>query len=158
MFNETVLSLPGQTEVSPILRALFPQGWAFFTKPGRAENLVPYAVYKTGLKTLSPGAYAEPRNGFGFDRSYRRQGVELARLLVGIPKATWTQCQGLALDACASRASTSVRASNTLKQPTVCGHVVLVAVSTTPWEWRHLLDEPRVVNEVVKLDVRCTSR
>lgn len=147
--------LPFQSEMSPAMRKIFPQGWAFFTKPADSEALVPYRLDGDSAVRMSVGEYAEPSNAFGFDRSKRRQGVESALLLRGIGKSAWQQCAGADVGACATKAPKPVRRANTLPSPSLCGPVVIAAEKVTPWKWRCLRDTPRFVTEVVRLEVTC---
>lgn len=153
--NTGTVVLPYQAEVSPVMRKVLPQGWAFFTKPADAEALVPYRLDAGSLASVSVGEYAEPSNGFGFDRSKRRQGVESAMLLQGIGKSSWHQCDGTELVTCAVASPSVVRRVNTLPDPTLCGSIVMAAEQVTPWEWRELRDTPRFVKEVLRMEVTC---
>lgn len=150
-----VVQVPGGAEALEISRTYLPQGWAFFTKPADSANTVPYSVRDGHLVAASVGAYAEPRYGFGVDRGPRRQGVEIARLLVGIPKKEWIQCDGEGIVECARRISTSKDVVNSLSQPTLCGEIVLVAEKVTPWAWRDLRMQVRYPVEGLKLRVSC---
>ena len=153
--NSGAGALPFQSEVSPVMQKVLPQGWAFFTKPADSEALVPYRIDAGVVKPLSVGEYAEPSNGFGFDRSKRRQGVESALLLQGIGKSSWKQCDGAGVSVCVAAAPTVVRRVNGLPSPTLCGPLVMAAEQVTPWRWRHLRDQPRYVTEVLRLQVSC---
>lgn len=148
-------ALPYQAEVSPVMQKVLPQGWAFFTKPADSAAVVPHRLADGSAESVSVGEYAEPSNGFGFDRSKRRQGVESAMLLQGIGRSAWQQCDGADVGTCAADAPEPVRRANTLPNPTLCGPIVMAAEQITPWKWRDLRDEPRFVTEVVRLEVTC---
>jgi antimicrobial peptide system SdpA family protein len=153
--NGGAVPIPYQAEVTPVVRKVFPQGWAFFTKPATSEALVPYRTTPSGMESVSVGEYAEPSNVFGFDRRKRRQGVEAALLLNGIGRTSWEACAGRSIEACAAAAPAEVARTNRVASPTLCGHVVMAAERVTPWKWRNLRAEPRYVSEALRLNVTC---
>jgi antimicrobial peptide system SdpA family protein len=152
---ELAVTVPGQRVVSPYLREMAPQGWAFFTKDAQSEYVVPYrSEDDQRFVDLGYGSGSNPRWAFGWNRQGRAQGVEIAALLADIPKERWTTCA--ASDSCESRSSAApVSVRNPMSRPTLCKRLQLRAFKPVPWAWRSLTTEPDLV-EMISLDVRCS--
>ncbi|WDZ86561.1 SdpA family antimicrobial peptide system protein [Micromonospora cathayae] len=151
------VSLPGQRQAAPVLRALLPQGWAFFTKSPRSPDLVVHAVRPDGqLDDVTTGSYAEPRYAFGLDRSARAQATELALLVSGLPGSAWRSCRQ-PTEACLAEAVPTPAAPvrNSDDTPSLCGPVVLARTEPVPWAYRDLVAGEVRFTHVVRLEVSC---
>jgi antimicrobial peptide system SdpA family protein len=151
------VTLPGQRQAAPVLRALLPQGWAFFTKSPRSPDLTVHAVRPDGrLADVTTGAYAEPRYAFGLDRSARAQATELALLVARLPDPAWQRCRQ-PTDACLVEAvpgpATAVRSGD--DTPSVCGPVVVARTEPVPWAYRDLVAGEVRYTHVARLEVSC---
>lgn len=152
--GSAVVPLPDQGEVSAVLNRIAPQGWAFFTKPTLSATPVAYQL--DGAHPVQIAGFSNARLAYlgGLDRRGRRQGVEMASVLDGIPKQAWQPCDGAALDECLDLHHAKLT-TNPLPHPTLCGQVAIVGLKPTPWQWRALLPRPTYPAESIVLDIRC---
>lgn len=152
--NGVAVTIPGQRFVTPYLREIAPQGWAFFTKDAQSEYVVPYRVeHDRRFVDVARGSGSNARWLFGWDRRGRAQGVEIAALLADIPRDRWRTCA--ASEPCESGSSAKpLRVRNPMSEPALCGPLQLRAFRPIPWAWRSLTTEPELV-ETIALDVRC---
>lgn len=148
------VQLPGQGEANAVLSRVLPQGWAFFTKPTLSATPVAYKHVDDRWEVVAGVSNAQLRFVAGLSREGRRQGVEMASILDGIPRSAWQQCNGSSVNECGA-AGPRVAASNPLARPTLCGKIALAGVKPTPWEWRDLVEDGTYVHEVITLEVRC---
>lgn len=152
-----ILESPIQSKIGSSFREVLPQGWAFFTKSVGDDNLVPYAIstsVESRKKIVAPNA--SPEYIFGWDRTPRAQGAEIAVLLQGIGKEKWNSCENEMADGCLAVAlKKPLKVKNLLYKPTLCGPILLIAETTTPWEWRNLVPEKSIPSEALMLDVTC---
>lgn len=151
-FTPAVLP-PARNEVVHITRQIAPQGWAFFTKDAQSEYVVPYAVSGQELTDRSIPVGASARWSFGFNRTGRTQGAEIATFLQGLSKKDWTPCH--TATSCRAVLATAPRpVDNPRTAPSLCGRLVLIAERPVPWEWRKLRSAERLT-EAIYLDARC---
>lgn len=148
-----VLHLPGQEHLSPNIRHLLPQGWAFFTKSARSADVDVYALSAPGRPSVAAGAFAEPRNAFGLDRAVRARGPESAFLTAGLRPADWHRCAGPP-EACLSEAA-PVAVRNTYPSPTICGPVMFARTEPVAWAYRNLVAEEKRITDVARVQVTC---
>ena len=148
------VQLPGQGEMNGVLSRIMPQGWAFFTKPTLSATPVAFQQVDGRWQTVAGVPNAQLRFVAGVSREGRRQGVEMASIMNGVPKSSWVRCDGRPARECVA-GSARVTSSNPLIRPTLCGEVVVAGVKPTPWEWRDLVQQRTYVHEAVKLEVRC---
>ncbi|HEX8631085.1 MAG TPA: SdpA family antimicrobial peptide system protein [Catenuloplanes sp.] len=121
-----------------IVRALVPQGWAFFTLSPRTPDLLVWgAAPDGGWRRLSVGAHAVPSTVLGLDRAARSQGTEIGILASQIPAGDWSSCERQPTD-CLGARPTGRTIANRSTHRTICGDVGLTIQETTPWAWRDL--------------------
>ncbi|PZE80633.1 SdpA family antimicrobial peptide system protein [Curtobacterium sp. MCBD17_032] len=150
------VQLPGQGDVGAVLSRVAPQGWAFFTKPARSAT--PTAYVQHGGRWIQVAGLSNAQFRFlgGLSREGRRQGVEMASVLAGIPRGAWRRCHGGDVARCVSDQRRRF-VVNPLPHPTLCGDVLLAATKPTPWEWRHLSRDRTYVGEAIALEVSCRN-
>lgn len=150
------LNLPAQAYASHYVPTIAPQGWAFFTKSARSQELIPYQPAADGTWSEStPGTNAEPRNAFGWNRQSRTQGIELALLTARIPGDAWATCDR-DLAACDKDVEKEpVALPNDSPSPSLCGTTLLTLERPVPYAWRDIIDEPRVTEHAVQLELQC---
>lgn len=155
-----ILDLPGQEQVSPALGATLPQGWAFFTRSPREENLRVYPVTADGLGPHVQSAYAEPGNAFGMDRAVRAQGTESALIQLSLPPETWIECEGPRTE-CLDQAWASALSEelpvveNPALRQTICGPVVLSMERAGAWAYRDLVEDNVRVAKYALAEASC---
>ncbi|GIJ24189.1 SdpA family antimicrobial peptide system protein [Micromonospora lutea] len=148
-----VVRLPYQDAVSGHLRPVLPQGWAFFTKSARSEDVEIYALTGGSLRNVSAGALAEPRNAFGLNRKARAQGPEMATLVQQLRSEAWQPCTDDVLS-CARESSTT-RMRNAIDAPTICGDIVFVRTEPVPWAYRDLVPDEKRATFAARAEVSC---
>ncbi|MCC8907433.1 SdpA family antimicrobial peptide system protein [Curtobacterium sp. GD1] len=148
------VQLPAQGEANGVLSRVLPQGWAFFTKPTLSATPIGLKRVDGDWAVVAGVSNAQLRFVAGLSREGRRQGVEMASILNGVPESSWQQCEGRSPVAC-TKGHGLVPVSNTLRAPTLCGHVVLAGVKPIPWQWRGLVPGGTYVDEAIALEVSC---
>ncbi|QFG69462.1 SdpA family antimicrobial peptide system protein [Ornithinimicrobium pratense] len=139
-----ILDLPVHAQVKPVLRATLPQGWAFFTRSPREENLRVYPVTADGLAPHVQAAIADPGHAFGLDRAVRAQGTESALVQYAAPAGAWVDCEGPRPE-CLEQALVQARdgdlpeVANPALRTTICGPVVLSIERAGAWAYRDLV-------------------
>jgi antimicrobial peptide system SdpA family protein len=150
-----VASLPVNTmspsaEIRFALRQVVPQGWRFFTRSAREEQLTLYLHHEGEWTNLSRAPVSRGRNAFGLNRAVRAQQVELgmllrdANLIYGDTNASSQPCTGAPTD-CLHGARPPLTLVNRTARPGICGTVGVVFVQPVPWSWRsqrHNIDMP----------------
>lgn len=147
----------------PIRRAilpLFPQNWPFFTKPASDPE---YAVFSEAEDGSIHRSFDFPNstesNLFGWSRTQRAQGPEMANLRVHIPDDEFVDCsltQGDCVKEALKREPRKV--SNSSTYPTLCGGLVLAETKPVPWEYREDYAGWRAENYAVHLNVACKEQ
>ncbi|WP_081864040.1 SdpA family antimicrobial peptide system protein [Mycetocola saprophilus] len=85
-WTNNVLTRSPKTSVSTDIQALFPQGWAFFTKSPREPAAVPYLRTAAGDWVRADSLpQSSAGNLFGLSRNQRAQGTELAIIAQLLP-------------------------------------------------------------------------
>ncbi|MEV0633394.1 SdpA family antimicrobial peptide system protein [Streptomyces sp. NPDC050619] len=148
------ITLPGQHEAATTVNRLAPQGWGFFTKSPRDDELQPYAWRDGTWTNVLMAPHGAPRNAFGLNRRSRSQGIEMALLLAEAQKVTWNKC-GRDLDTCLHRAGPPATVSNRVPEPTLCGRTALVEQKPVPFAWRNLIHATHTPDRLTVLDVAC---
>jgi antimicrobial peptide system SdpA family protein len=143
--------LPGPDAKS--LRALAPQGWAFFTKSPRSESPRVYRRTPNGeWRDATAGPLASPGDLMGLDRMARSQGTELAILIAALPPRAWLECERTPTQ-CLSQAPLAGVVVNRSNHHSVCGEVGFVVQEVLPWAWR---DAPTTMpSKVLRVRVTC---
>lgn len=130
------LTLPLMDRAS--VKALVPEGWAFFTKSPLTPSPRVYLRDSAGQWNVSPsGPLAVPADAFGLNRTLRARGTEVALLLQNVEApASWQTCTK-EVTACLPDATALVTVRNPEQVPTICGQVAFVQQKTLPWAWRN---------------------
>jgi len=144
-------TLPGPP--ARTVRALVPQGWAFFTKSPRSRSAEVFQHQADGSwRDLTAGPRARPGQLMGLDRLGRAQGTEVAMLLAVVPAESWRACERAPTD-CLSAAAVAHTIRNRSSHHSVCGEVGLVIQDVLPWAWR---DAPTTMpSKVLRVRVQC---
>ena len=149
------LDLPFAEERALTIRALVPQGWAFFTRSPREPRVIPYAPAEDGTwRSVHARRHAEPAQVFGLNRSSRAQGVEMGLLLDAVGSDGWRECDdGPA--ACIAATPRSIATENVSPEPTLCGPVVLVRQEPLPWAWSRTSSQESMPVQTAGLEISC---
>lgn len=157
--DSTVL-YPRQQGEGDVLRKyvlpLFPQSWPFFTKPPDDSE---YAAYSISGRQVSPATSfpnSLPSNAFGFSRTQRAQGPEMANLAMELEPGLWTECLSVPGDCVlAADEKTPVKLHNHSTVATLCGNYVLAETEPIPWSFRHEYEGWRTDLRTVKVELAC---
>lgn len=157
--DSTVL-YPRETGEGDALRRyllpLFPQSWPFFTKPPTDPEYSVYTVSGTivGKATDFPNSLSS--NAFGFARTQRAQGPELASLAMQVSSESWIDCVSVSGD-CVVEASKefALLLDNDSTLPSFCGTYVLSETEPVDWSFRDAYEGWRVDLRTVKVEIDC---
>lgn len=137
------------------VRTLFPQGWAFFTKSPRDENLQLYRFANNRLELVEGQRQATLANLMGFKRSARAMSVEYAYLLYDVPADKWTRCETDPEAYIRSHKLPTVTVDNHTPRPYLSGTYYLIQQSLVPWAWASQTRQIILPSSILKLSVVC---
>ncbi|MCI0157656.1 SdpA family antimicrobial peptide system protein [Leifsonia shinshuensis] len=156
--DSTVL-YPREQEGDPLrkhLLPLFPQSWPFFTKPPTDCEYAAYSVDGSSVAKATNFPNSLAKNGFGFARTQRAQGPELANLAMRVPPGAWTECVSVAGDCVAAASQDPGQSIENLSNfPSLCGSLVLAETEPVDWSFRTEYNGWRVDTRAVKVDIDC---
>lgn len=137
--------LPGATSV-PFLRAqrgtyraIWPQGWSYFSDVPSQDILVAYRVDTAGNLGVSlTRRAASADQQWGLSRGGYAQLVEVYDLARQVPPERWVQCPDTPPPACDDLAGRSAvsQLANRSRRPTLCGRIALVDERPVAWDAR----------------------
>jgi antimicrobial peptide system SdpA family protein len=132
-----------------------PEGWKFFTRDPREEDLLYFVVGTSGVwVSAHRGPHSRPSNALGLNRVSRAQSVEAGLLYSKIPKTLWAQCNGHPVK-CLESSPVGKALKNISPRPTLCGTIGLVMQKPVPWAWSHSRDAMNMPSRVIRLEVSC---
>ena len=133
------------------------QGWKFFTRNPREEDIFVYK--KDGYGNWLPalvGVNGSPVNFFGLRRSTRAQGVEIGLITTAIKQDQWYACRQSA-ETCVTDAPMIGFQSTHLLEPTLCGEIGLVLRPPIPWAWSRARKEIIMPSKGVRVNLLCSK-
>ncbi|WP_020602881.1 SdpA family antimicrobial peptide system protein [Spirosoma spitsbergense] len=142
-------------ELQQNIRMLFPQGWAFFTKSPRDENMQLYQLSDNRLTLVDGQRQATLANWMGLKRSSRAMSVEYAYLLYNAPTDKWVQCETDPAAFIASHRLTNVVVTNDTPHPYLEGTYYLIKKGIIPWAWAAQRNQPTLPCSILKFTVVC---
>jgi antimicrobial peptide system SdpA family protein len=134
--------------------ALVPQGWAFFTRDPREEKQTVYVRGPGGWRPVLLAPHGSARNAFGFRRTSRAQGVEMALLAVPQPDSAYVDCSG-PVAACLATLPRGAAVRSVSPAPTMCGTVAVVNQEPLPWAWLPSRGRVTMPSRILPLEVAC---
>ncbi|UFH55074.1 SdpA family antimicrobial peptide system protein [Spirosoma sp. KNUC1025] len=137
------------------IRTLFPQGWAFFTKSPRDENLQLYRFVNNRLELVDGQRQATFANLMGFRRAARAMSVEYAYLLYDVPADKWKRSEIAPEAYIRSHNLPEVTVINKTPSPLLDGTYYLVQQGLVPWAWSSQADKITLPSSILKLSVVC---
>jgi antimicrobial peptide system SdpA family protein len=147
------LSLPLQNRLD--IRAILPEGWAFFTKSPRSERATTFRRIGDQWVSASRGPQSHWSNLWGLNRSTRAQGVETGLLLQRIPAAYWRKCSRVPVTCLAADTLQVHLKVNRSPRPTLCGEIAIVLQNPTPWAWSRSGRIIEMPSRYVRMRVKC---
>ncbi|MFN0140901.1 MAG: SdpA family antimicrobial peptide system protein [Pyrinomonadaceae bacterium] len=139
-----------------IVQQLIPQGWKFFTRNPREEDLT--VVARNGDNEwvdVVRGPNGSVQNVFGLKRDSRAQGIELGLLTSAVPKDRWGECKQQPSSCLNVETTPSIVAENTMPNPTLCGDLGFVLQEPIPWAWSRARKPVIMPSKVLKMNVLC---
>lgn len=142
-------------ELHNSIRTLFPQGWAFFTKSPREENIQVYQLIDGKLQPIAHQRQATLENWMGFRRSARAISVEYAYLLYNVPSDRWTRCETDVETYINTHTLPTVSVVNATPEAFLQGEYYLVQKGIVPWAWAKHASQINLPASILKLNVLC---
>ncbi|PDY26976.1 SdpA family antimicrobial peptide system protein [Bacillus thuringiensis] len=163
LFLSSILSGLGSNPLSMnkdtnlIISSVLPQGWGFFSKDPRENQVGLYAEGKDSLEVLWPNMKA--KNVFGLYRKGRSQGVEMGTLTSKIKEQDWMECSEGNLQTCKKKADEKpIKLDNPVTYPLLCGGYYMTKEKPVPWNYYKYSDSAYKVTNIVKVDVACSKK
>lgn len=136
------------------VRALAPEGWAFFTRDPREPHILLYSRSRSDTWLKVPQQNAEPRYWFGLRRTSRLANMALREALARVPTQAWKACVGN-VNACAERLELepiSVPLETTADYLLGTERDYLVQVrDVVPWAWARSRSPESMASRIVWL-------
>lgn len=115
-----------------------PQGWSFFTKNPRDEDIYLYKIEGSRLHKKSI-VNMQASQGFGIDRENRLISTKLLKITAGIARKDWLTYKGDVTKFVESIGVDKFAVINVkVKEPSLCGKYCVVLKEPVPWSWSDL--------------------
>jgi len=134
-----------------------PQGWAFFTRDAREDQVYIYKINKDGeLKKINQ-KHANTDNFFGTSRKVSKMfaEVDIITSMIG-KKKFYTTTWNYDKNSYGEIPDNFVEVKNLIKHPVLCGDYLLVYHKIVPWAWSNN-DKVKMPAKVIKIRVLCQS-
>lgn len=159
IFFYVLFSIIPESPLKPInninLQYYLPEGWGFFTRTPREDNIYVYKYHKNGL-SLFQHPNASPKYFFGLKKTSRSIGAEYGRILNNLnPK--WTTFSG---EKNIKKISDTIKIhyfTNNEKNPMLEGDFILVAFKPIPWAWAKDFNHEFREGKMVKINISCSK-
>lgn len=148
------IALPGEPRSELIIREMFPQGWAFFTKSPRDAQFDLLRPTSHGWVRAFAGPESELRNAVGLSRFPRAQGSELGTLahqLAGLRPVACTR----APTECLRSVQHFTRVHNPNAYPVLCGRYAITWQEPIPWSWVSRFKNINMPSQIYAVDIQC---
>lgn len=121
------------------LISIVPEGWAFFTRSPREENIYVYEKDKESLWKLVNIPGASPTFIFGLDRSGRAISAELQILLDQLPDSNdWVESRVKLKNFLSNDTLVAYQVKNFSKIQRCKGELIIQKVKPVPWAWSNI--------------------
>lgn len=156
-------SLPSNTVRLPFAeqistRIWAPEGWAFFTRDPREEDVfvfAPEAADEGPWRSILLSPHASPSNLFGLDRYSRAQGTEIGLLLYELSAEHWRDCDASPEECLVSYGEAAQELENASPRPSLCGSIGFALQRPVPWAWASAEEEIVMPSRIAKVSVQC---
>ncbi len=140
-------------EYRPI-QIVLPQGFAFFTRDAREQDVYLYQPEGRTWISASMGPNSRPANLFGLNRKSRAQNVESALILSKTKPNIWWDCEDDPA-ACLNQDAVQDTIRNVVPAPTLCGTTGFVLQEPVPWAWSKSRDTIDMHSQITKIYIQC---
>lgn len=113
---------------------VLPQGWGFFTRSPRDENLTIYKKNEEGELERLDNKNFTFGNFYGLSRADRIKHLQLGPLLAKANDSLWTKCENNDFVNCTSGLN-QIKSINEFNQPLLKGEIFVVRQKLVPWAW-----------------------
>lgn len=132
-----------------------PQGWAFFTRDAREEQVYIYRIENNKLKKINQ-KHANIDNFIGLSREVSKLAIEVEIISTladkkKFPLTTWNYNENLY----GKIPSRSIEIKNLIKSPILCGDYLIVYQSIVPWAWSKAKKKMKMPAKVLKVKIKC---
>ena len=139
-----------QKTKAKLIFTLAPQGWGFFSRDPREEQILVYKKTETGYALVNKSG-AEPQYLFGLSRTSRKINIELGNLFSQIPDSLWIEPKVNELEACEE--GPLHRFKNPFQNPLCTGAYLVVKSKPVPWAWSESSDRITMPIKYCRVDV-----
>lgn len=132
-----------------------PQGWAFFTRSAREEQIYIYKIDGNSLKKINQ-RHADLKNIIGLSRDISKIGIEIDALtnIVNIENFMNTEWNYEA-NLLGKIPEAFIEIKNPIYEPLLCGEYLLVFQPLVPWAWSKSKNNIKMPSKVIKLRIEC---
>lgn len=153
-------AMPRARQEAHTVAAVWPQGWNFFDDEPRGPVVQAFSVSSEGRVSALDQLQMGTSNMWGVSRNHLTRLVELNTVAGEVPADAWLDCAELTPSACIDRAvgSRRVAVSDTARNPSVCGHLLLAVESPARWtsNTRLWLDNWKIL-KIADVAVSCAA-
>jgi antimicrobial peptide system SdpA family protein len=142
---------PGRRAIL-IAAPVIPEGWGFFTRNPREEQLF---VYQEGvaLRSMDP-VDAAPNPLLEFARVRRRRSVEIAMIAELVPESAFVPARPLD-ELIGDESNPHYELRSPVKRPDLCGKLLFERRAPTPWSWANRSSGMKIRGRVARVSVLC---
>jgi len=134
---------------------LLPEGWAFFTKNARDENVYVYKKIDGTFENCDPTG-SSYKYAFGFNRKGRAKTAELESMCALFSESDWTKDSVLNFAELKSKAQVH-DVEDRVKDYAYSGEIFVIKREPIPWAWSRLPGRIDLPFKYIILNVRNTQ-
>ncbi len=133
-----------------------PQGWAFFTRDAREEQIYIYKISNDKLIKINQ-RHSNLENFLGLSREVSKLAIELENITGKFikndiaTKTTWNYDENIYGEI----PHKYFVVDNPIKKPIICGKYLVVYQENVPWAWSTSRKKIKMPAKVIKLNVKC---
>lgn len=145
-------SLKLKSKTNRHLLSLTPQGWGFFTRNPREENIVMYKLDKKDSIIQITDKNFSINNYFGLSRKQRYEAIQMSALLSDIKEDEFVRCNESSLENCDLH---KVILSNNEKNKKnyFKGTYFIKKEKTIPWAWSKSKEKLKNYYKVIEIEI-----
>ncbi|WP_282055427.1 SdpA family antimicrobial peptide system protein [Maribacter luteus] len=160
LYNIFVSAIPVPTN-EPYLKkgsffSLLPQGWGFFTRDPRENQLIVYRTSSNDTIVKVTEALGNYKNFFGMSRKGRLRGIELGILTAKINDSSWIEMKG-GQNLLFEKSITADTIINEFRPYGFEGEYFFVKQERIPWAWAESYEKIIMPYKYVKIYVKTNN-
>lgn len=162
IFISSIPFNPIQYKLSFVKNKVFtftPQGWAFFTRNPREEQIYIYRIDNNGRLSRINQKHSNFDNIMGLDRKVSKISVEVQYLTSNIHKSEYTETiWNYDENIFGKVPSKYISVINPINNPLLCGNYLIVKQKIVPWAWWSTSRKVQMPSTVVKIQTKCIKK